>query len=111
MTDQNKQFDPGGKQSKLFISATWLSMLYTVCSVVRVFLLCLPCNFPCYHTRYFRQQELSAEDESDRETQTRGAAFELAMGLSRFSTQKGYTVVRFVVAGTMVEVVGTVGFC
>ena len=37
------------------------------------------------------QQELSAEDESDRDTQTReGAAFELAMGSSRFSIQKGY---------------------
>ena len=35
------------------------------------------------------QQESSVEDGSDRDTLTRGATFELAIGSSRFSIQKG----------------------
>ena len=50
-TDQNKQFDPGGRTVELFISVKWLCcILYALLCVF--FLFCLSCNFPRYHTRY-----------------------------------------------------------
>ena len=65
------------KKNELFISAKWLCcMLY---ALLHVFVFCLFANFPCYHVRYIKQQEFSAEDRSDRDTRTRGAAFELVM--------------------------------
>ena len=72
-TDQNKQFDPGGTG----VNCSFLPSGYAVyCMLCCAFFSVLSsCNFPCYHTRYWRQQELSSEDGSDRDTQTRGTAF------------------------------------
>ena len=76
-TEQNKQFDPGGRR----VSSSFLSSGYAIyCMLCCAFFSVLPsCNFLYYHTRYQRQREPSAEDVSDRDTQSRGAAFELAM--------------------------------
>ena len=55
-TDQNKQYDRDRKTADLLISAGWpcciLYALLCVCFFFFFFLFYLPCNFPCYHTRY-----------------------------------------------------------
>ena len=51
-TDENKQCDRGRTTADPLISAE-VAMLYTVCFVVRVFVLvCISSNFQCYHARY-----------------------------------------------------------
>ena len=48
-------------------------------------------SFPCYHARLKRLKEFSAEDESDRDTQTiwMRSSFQAGHGSSRSLIQKG----------------------
>ena len=75
--EQSKQFGSGGRR----MNCSFLPSGYAVCCMLycTFFVFCLFANFPCYHVRYIKQQEFSAEDRSDRDTRTRGAAFELVM--------------------------------
>ena len=59
-------------KGKLFIAAKWL------CCILYA-LLCVFLQNSMLSYQILKQRELSAEDGSDRDTQTRGAAFELAM--------------------------------
>ena len=66
-------------------------MLYTVCFVVRVFVLfCLPHHFHVIMSG-------SSEDGSNRDMETRGAVFEVSHGSSRSMIKKVllYLVLRF----------------
>ena len=89
-TEQNQQFDPGGSR----VNCSFLPSGY---GVLLYCMLCCACfsvlpvlQFPILSYQVLKATRLSAEDGSNRDTLSRGAAFELAMGSSRFSIQKGY---------------------
>ena len=49
LTDQNKQYDPGGTGAELFISTKRPCCILYAWLCVFFFLFCLPCSFPRYH--------------------------------------------------------------